>query len=156
MGMFMNMQMQMFQVQQAAQREAAEERRRADERARQDSQQMFQMLATTQAASMQGMMSVLTAVISKPSGGGGGPDDMAKYVDLFSKMGIVAKPEGAVESEGGGLGTMLSDLADVVQGAVQLKESGGLGGIAPPPGSAAALFGVKPPGQGGGVPPVAP
>lgn len=158
MGMFMQMQMNMFQVQQAAQREAAEERRRADERARQDSQQMFQMLAQTQASSMQGMMGVLTAVISKPGGGEGGPEAMTKYVELFSKMGMIAKPEGVAE-EGGGIAGMLGDVADIVTGAVQLKEQGGLAGLVPTPGSAAALMGVspfKPPGGQGGAAPVTP
>jgi hypothetical protein len=159
MGMFMQMQMNMFQVQQAAQREAAEERRRADERARQDSQQMFQMLAQTQATSMQGMMGVLTAVVSRTGDGGGGPEAMGKYVELFSKMGIMAKAEGAGEvAEGGGVGEILSNLADIVQGAVQLKEGGGLLGGGAPPGSAASLMGTspfKPPQGGGQVPPVA-
>jgi hypothetical protein len=161
MGMFMQMQMQMFQVQQTAQREAAEERRRADERARADSQQMFQMLATTQAQSSQSLMGVLTAIISKTGGEGGGPEAMGKYVELFSKMGIMAKAEGAAAEEaGGGVGEIISNLADIVQGAVQLKEGGGLlGAASPPAGSAAALMGTslfKPPQGGQGGAPVAP
>ena len=156
MGMFMQMQMAMMQQSQETARQQAEAQRRADERSRADSQQMMQMIATMQAQSTQSMMGVVTAMVSS-SRGGGGAEDMGKYVELFGKMGLIAKPGGEVsgDGEGGGIGTILSDLADVVQGAVQLKESGGLGGIVPPPGSAAALFGVKPPGSGG-VPPAAP
>lgn len=155
MAMFMNMQMQMAQQSQEANRQMLTMMMTMLNTGKAESAQMMQMISQANAQQIQGMMGVLQAIISRPGGGGSGPDDMGKYVDLFAKMGIMAKPGGDAEPEEGGLGIgkVIADFADIVQGAVQLKEGGGLSGIVAPPGSAAALFGVKPPGQGGGAPP---
>ena len=159
MAMFMNMQMQMAQQSQEANRQMLTMMMTMLNTGKAESAQMMQMISQANAQQIQGMMGVLTAVISKTGGDGGGPDAMEKYVSLFSKMGIMAKAEGAAEAaESGGIGSILGDLADVIQGAVQLKEGGLLGASAPPPGSAAALMGTSPfkiPPGGGQVPPVA-
>jgi hypothetical protein len=147
MGMFMQMQMQMFQAAQENTRQQAEAQRRADDRARADSQQMMQMIAQMQAQSTQSMMGVVTAMIGTTRGGGG-PEEMAKYAELFKTLGALG-PKGDDEGSTESIGGIISNVADIVAGAVELKQ--GMPGAPPaPPGSAAGILGVpgvKKPGE---------
>lgn len=143
MGMFMQMQMQMFQVSQENTRQQAEAQRRADERSRTDTQAMMQMMAQMQASSNQSMMGVVTALITRDSGGGaGGVDQIAKTAELFKSLGVLGTKGDDAGGESESIGSIISNVADIVSGAVELK--GGMPGAPVPPGSAASALGMPP------------
>jgi hypothetical protein len=127
-------------------RAAAEAQRLAQERARQDSIENQRNMMQMQTTLMTGMMGVVTALVGAPKSGGG-IDDVAKMADLFKTLGVLAPKAGGEDSDEGteSIGGIISNVADIVAGAVELK-NGAAGG---PPGSAAAVFAA-------GAPPPAP
>ncbi len=116
--------------------------------------QMFQQGRTDQAAMMttlmqmsgqqqQSMLGMVTAMMAQK---GGGTDDIAKIAALFKDLGVLsAKGEGSAEDTES-IGGIISNVADIVAGAVELKGAGGVlpNGTAAPPGSAAAVLGAGP------------
>jgi hypothetical protein len=113
------------------QQQAAERERQASERfmtmfmgimqgSKADSQQMMQLMLQMSTQQQQSMMQFMTATLANR---GGGPEEMAKYAELLRTLGIAngAPKEGKEESPG--IGKMLEDAADLVQGMVQLKNS---------------------------------
>jgi hypothetical protein len=145
----------------AARRREEEERRRQDdirreERTRAESLANNQLMINLSAQSQQTMAAMMTALLSRA---GGGTDEFARMADLVLKLKGVAVPDAEAASDDGVLDKLVAlagNAADVVQGAVKLKEGpGALIGPPAPPGSAAAVLGVpqvtRPPS--GGVPP---
>jgi hypothetical protein len=148
----------------AVRRREEEERRRQDdirreERTRAESLANNQLMINLSAQSQQTMAAMMTALLSRA---GGGTDEFARMADLVLKLKGVAVPDAEAASDDGVLDKLVAlagNAADVVQGAVKLKEGpGALIGPPAPPGSAAAVLGVpqvaRPPT--GGVPPVVP
>jgi hypothetical protein len=139
MGMFMQMQMTMMQNAQESARQTAIAQQAANERSRQESLQSQQMMMQMQTTMMTGMMSVVSAVVTK--GGGGGVDDISKMAELFKTLGVLGpgKTDGADEGGGESIGEIVSNVADIVAGAVELRN-----GASPAAGSAAGVLGVPP------------
>lgn len=147
MAMFMQMQMQMMNAAQENARQTAIAQQAANERARQESLQSQQSMMQMQTTMMQGMLGVVTAVISTAKSGSG-VDDVSKMASLFQTLGVIGKKtepgEGADdESTLKTLGQIVADGADVVQGMVELRKTNG---TPDPPagGSAAGVLGVPP------------
>jgi hypothetical protein len=147
MGMFMQMQMTMMQAAQENARQTALAQQAANERARQESMQSQQAMMQMQTTMMQGMLGVVTAVISTAKAGSG-VDDVSKMASLFQTLGVLGKktePGEGVDDESTlkTLGQIVADGADVVQGMVELRKTNGT----PEPaaaGSAAGVLGVPP------------
>jgi hypothetical protein len=114
--------------------------------------QMFQQARADQAAMMTTVMQLgaqqqqttMGMVSAMMAHRGGGTDEISKIATLFKDLGVLApKGEGAgddTESIGG----IISNVADIVAGAVELKGAGGVlpNGPPAPPGSAAAVLGA--------------
>jgi hypothetical protein len=95
-----------------------------------DMQNMIQMMMTLSAQQQQSMIQLLPAVMGSR---GGGPEEMAKFADLFKTLGFTPPAGGkaVAKDDDNSIGTILANGADVLQGIMALK--GGLGG-APPAG----------------------
>jgi len=102
-----------------------------------DQVQMMQTMIAMQAQSSQTMASLMGAILSS-RGGGGGPEELAKYAALFKTLSGAGGGKKQDADEGGqSVGQIVGDIADIVQGVVELKNGGN--GMVPPPG-------VPPPG----------
>ncbi len=131
-------------------RAARELQQQIQAQARTESMQAQQNMMQMQTTMMSGMLGVVTALAGNK--GGGGIDDISKMASLFKDLGVLGGKPAGEESEvsGESIGEMISNAADIVQGMVELKTSGGLGpGVAStaPAGSAAAVLGANPPAQ---------
>jgi hypothetical protein len=112
--------------------------------------QMFQQGRTDQAAMMttlmqmsgqqqQSMLGMVTAMMAQR---GGGTEDIAKIAELFKTLGVLGPKAEAVEEDTESIGGIISNVADIVAGAVELKQGGALPTPPAPPGSAAAVLGA--------------
>lgn len=114
-----------------------------------DSASMVQMMMTLSAQQQQSMVSLLPALIGAR---GGGPEEMAKFAELFKTLGF-AQPgkAGAAtpKDDDNSIGAILSNGADILQGFLALKGTAlngasPMGADAPPalaqPGSAAEML----------------
>jgi len=149
----------MSMQQQAAERQAAEARETARREAensksfmtmflglmqssKADTASMMQMVMTLTSQQQTSMMQILPALLGAR---GGGPEEMAKFADLFRSLGIT--PGGATKptaSDDSSLGAIVSNAADVIQGLVALKGGvmpEGAAGVQPPPALAPAAPG---------------
>jgi hypothetical protein len=138
MGMFT----MIYQTSREDARAAAEAQRQAQERARQESMENQRMMMQMQTTMMTSMMGVVTAVVGARSGGGG-VEDFAKMVEVAQKLGAFSPKGGDDSGESTeSIGGIISNVADIVAGAVELKQGGGLlpNGTQAPPGSAAAAL----------------
>jgi hypothetical protein len=109
----------------------------------QQQQQFMTLMMSSSAQQQQSMVAMMTALMQSR---GGGPDEVAKYVQLLKTLGVAG---GATEEDEppGGIGKMVENVADAIQGLVLLKGGGqggqgGQGGapaMASAPGSAASL-----------------
>lgn len=95
-----------------------------------DSAQMMQMMMTLSSQQQQSMIQLLPAIMGAR---GGGPEEMAKFADLFKTLGFTPPATGKATSkdDDNSIGAILANGADVVQGILAIK--GGFGG-APTPG----------------------
>ena len=121
---FMTMMLQM-------QQQSLERERQASERfmtmflgmmngSKSDSQNMMNMMMTMSSQQQQGMLQFISAMMSNR---GGGPEEMAKYAELLKTLGVGSSVAKETKEESPGIGKMLEDAADLVQGMVQLKNS---------------------------------
>lgn len=106
-------------------------------------QQFTTLMLTLSGQQQQSMVQMMTALMG---GRSSGPEEMAKYAKLMKDLGIGgAAAKGDTEDEEGGIGKMIEDAADAIQGLVLLKggakpEGEVVGSGAPAaPGSAAAV-----------------
>jgi hypothetical protein len=161
-GGFENVLIAMMSMQQQAQDRAAAESRASQMReaenskqfltmlvtmmssSKSDMQNMIQMMMTLSAQQQQSMIQLLPAVMGSR---GGGPEEMAKFADLFKTLGFTPPAGGkaVAKDDDNSIGAILANGADVLQGIMALK--GGLGGAPPagPNGEVPAL--AAPPGS---------
>lgn len=158
-GMGLGDPMSLFAMMMQMQQQSLERERQASEKAAQqsqqfmtmfmtvmqgsksDSQNMIQMMMQMNAQQQQGMLQFITAMMSNR---GGGPEEMAKYAELLKALGVGGSNGGGEKKEEGGVGSMLENVADIIQGVTMLK---GLG--APPSAAAAPPTQEFPSGTGG-------
>lgn len=113
-----------------------------------DTQNMMTMMMNLSSQQQQSMMQLLPTLMGSR---GGGPDEMAKFAELFKTLGFTPPAAGGkvvAKDDDNSIGAILANGADVLQGIVALR--GGLGGGALPtngevqspalPGSAAEMF----------------
>ncbi len=99
-----------------------------------DTANMMQMMMQLSASQQTAMIQLLPALIGAR---GGGPEEMAKFADLFKALGFVQTSKGgaAPKDDDNSIGAILSNGADILQGFLALK--GGMNGAAPPAGEVA-------------------
>jgi hypothetical protein len=154
-GGFENVLIAMMNMQQLAQDRAAAESRASQAResensknfltmlmtmmssSKSDQQNMMQMMMTLSAQQQQSMIQLLPAIVGSR---GGGPEEMAKFADLFKTLGFTPPATGGkaiAKDDDNSIGAILANGADVLQGILAIK--GGLGGAQPGPGSGEAV-----------------
>lgn len=109
--------------------------------AKTDTANMMQMVMTLTSQQQTSMMQILPALLGAR---GGGPEEMAKFAELFKTLGIAGAAPGAKSAgdDSGSLGAIVSNAADVIQGLVALK--GGMVGPPEPPQAPPALAPAAP------------
>jgi len=128
----------MLEMMKSGKSEAAESARAQAE----STKQFVQMMMTMSSQQQQSMLAMMTAMMQAR---GGGPEELEKYAALLKSIGFGGKASKA-EPSSDSVGAIVENLADIVQGGVQLMQSRGLpqpnGQESPPapPGSAASVL----------------
>jgi hypothetical protein len=87
--------------------------------AKADTANMMQMMMQLTSQQQTSMMQLLPALLGAR---GGGPEEMAKFADLFRSLGMGGAPaKAAGGDDANSLGSIISNAADVIQGFVALK-----------------------------------
>jgi hypothetical protein len=115
--------------------------------------QFTQLMMTMSAQQQQSMLGMMTAMMQSR---GGGPEELEKYATLLKSIGFGTKERKSTEASSDSVGAIVENIADIVQGGVQLMQSRGLpvgqpnGESAPAaaPGSAASVLPHIDPGLG--------
>lgn len=101
------------------------------------SKQFVQMMMTMSAQQQQSMVAMMTALMGSR---GGGPEELEKYAALLKSLGFSSSPKGhkVDPPSSDSVGAIVENLADIVQGGVQLlQQTRGLPPMGPPNGEAA-------------------
>jgi len=127
----------MLEMMKSGKSEAAESARAQAE----STKQFVQMMMTMSSQQQQSMLAMMTAMMQAR---GGGPEELEKYAALLKSIGFGGKASKA-EPSSDSVGAIVENLADIVQGGVQLMQSRGLPQpngqeSPPPPGSAASVL----------------
>lgn len=88
---------------------------------RQDSQNMMQVMMQMQGQQTQSMAGIMTAMLSNKSGG---PEEFGKFIQIAKDVGALGKPEmpKTEDEKPFDIGSALSDVADIVQGAHSMMQ----------------------------------